>query len=424
MNNIISIAKKLKSINKSAYVIWSYCVSRILWIKHYWDTDLATDALPEEMEKVLNVVWNVWKKYWTLIIKEWWEPFEITTFRKDIWSINQRKPVNVAFTHSLEEDAARRDFTVNCIYLDPLCDKYIDPFWWIKDLENNIIRFVWDINERLNEDVLRLLRYVRLKSKLWLKEADANYNKIIKNRVEELENISVERIKEELDKILLSKLNIDWLKYLKEIWFFARFIPDIDNLSKTIGWPKHHLEWNVWIHSLMLIEELNKLDSNDLDMYWACLLHDIWKFQTIDHDKDWNVHYYNHDKLWAQMFKKNIARKFRFSKKSTDKIFWLIDNHIRIIHILEMKKYKAYRFILNKHFKDLITLCRCDSLWKIPREWKRVDDIEKFYTESMKKLSKVKLLTWDDILKKWPNLKWNEIGKRLEEGNSKVFNSM
>ena len=424
MNNIISVATKIKSINKSAYVIWSYCVSKLLWIKHYWDTDLATDALPEEIEKVLKVIWTVWKKYWTLIVSEWWEIFEITTFRKDIWSINQRKPVNVEFTLDLNEDASRRDFTVNAIYLDPLSGKFIDPFWWIKDLKNKTIRFVWDIEKRLNEDVLRLLRFVRLKSKLWLKEADKNYKDIITKRVNELENISVERIKDELDKILLSKLNIEWLKYLKDIWFFALFIPEIENLSKTKWGPSHHLEWDVWIHSLMLIEELNILTCDDVDMYWACLLHDIWKYQTIDYDSDWNVHYYNHDKLWAQMFKKNIAGKFRFSNKSAGKIFWLIDNHIRIIHILKMKKYKACRFMLSEYFPDLITLCRCDSLWKLPREWKRVDDIKYFYDKSMEELSKIKLLTWDDILKKWPDLKWNEIWKRIEEENNKIFNAI
>lgn len=424
MQDIINICAKLKKINKKAYCIWSFCISRILWVYHDSDIDLATDALPEEIEKVLNVVWNIWRKYWTLIVKEWNTKIEITTFRKDIWSINQRRPVNVTFTDDIKEDAGRRDFTINAIYYDPLEGIYIDPFWWIPDLSNKIIRFVWDINKRLDEDVLRLLRFVRFKSKFNLKYADNNYSKIIKSRTTELKNISVERIKSELDKILVWKYNIKWLKYLKSIWFFKHFMPEVEKLIEAPWWPKHHLEWNVWIHTLLVIKELNKeTEIDDIDLYWASLLHDIGKFNTVSFDDKWNVHYYNHDKIWAKMFV-NIAKRLKFSKESTDKIFFLIDNHIKIWDLFEMKKYKAYRFIMKKYFQELLILCKCDSLGKNPRNQNFYKKAERFFHEWSKKLQQLDLITWNEIMIKYPKLKWNDIGKKIEEENNKILNNL
>lgn len=424
MNNIKSIANKIKSIGHNAYVVWSYCVSKVMWIDHYWDTDFATDALPEQVEKVLNVVWRIWKKYWTLIVKEGEKTFEITTFREDIWSINQRRPSNVVFTKDLKQDASRRDFTINALYYDPIENKFIDLFWWINDIKNGIIRFVWDINKRLDEDMLRLLRFVRLRSRLWFKEADENYTKIFKNRILELKNISSERVKEECDKILLTKLNVEWLIYLKEIWFFLHFIPELEVLSKIPWWPRHHLEWDVWTHTLMVIKELNKLNCSDVDIYWACLLHDIWKALTYSFDEEKNIHYIDHDKIWAGLFSKNISRSLKFSNKSSKKIKWLIDNHIRFIHLTEMKKVKAYEFMLHEFFDDLIILGTSDSIWKTPSEPWRIQNIKEFYLSSMNKFKKIKLLTWDDILKKYPNLQWSEIWKKLKEENNKILASL
>ena len=289
MNELISIARKIKQINKTCYVVWWYCRDRVLWIKKSTDIDLCTDASPEEIKSVLNIISEVWSKYWTFIVKEWDMVFEITTFRKDIGSVNYRKPAKIEFTDSLKEDSSRRDFTMNAIYYDILENKLIDPVWWIKDLKNWIISFVWNIEDRLEEDILRILRYIRFKNILWLKSKNSNYLKIIKSKVELLNNISVERIKQEFDKILISKWNINALKDLKSTWFLNLFLKDVDNLESTPGWAKWHLEWNVWIHTLMCIDILNKKDlfslkykkEDIIDLYWSVLTHDIWKNNTL-----------------------------------------------------------------------------------------------------------------------------------------------
>ena len=117
MKDLENINKKLIKINKKAYIVWWYTREKVLNWNYSWDIDLATDATPDEMKNIFNIYKEVWKKYWTMIIKEWKETYEITTFRKDIWILDNRKPVSVEFTDILELDSKRRDFTFNAIII-------------------------------------------------------------------------------------------------------------------------------------------------------------------------------------------------------------------------------------------------------------------------------------------------------------------
>lgn len=440
MLNLKSITHKLHSLHKKAYIVGWFTREKILWLKYSWDIDLATDATPDEMEAVLKVIKEVWKKYWTLIIKEWNETFEITTFRKDIWILDNRKPVNVEFTDSLEMDSQRRDFTFNAIYYDIENETYLDPQNGIADIKNKIIRFIWNPNDRINEDALRILRYIRFKNKYSLNNFDKWIFKVLKNSINLLKNISVERIKEEIDKILLLENNIQALKDLKEIWFFEEFLPEVDKIEQTPWGPWHHLEWNVWIHTLMTIKELNSIFLNwlelcdnrwnelvitytsqeKLDFYWTLLLHDISKHETYSIDEKWLVHYYDHEKLWAEKVK-NILNDFKFSKKSTMKIIWLIENHLKVFKVFDMRILKARKLMMHKYFKDLIVVWIADHLWRIPTDENLVTKLKEFYKEFMVILSFKRFYTWDYILSKYPELKWIEIKNRLNALNDEIL---
>jgi tRNA nucleotidyltransferase (CCA-adding enzyme) len=183
MKNIRIIQDKLRAIDKKLYIIWGFCREMILWNKNEGDVDIVTDATPTEMKQVLKIVWEVGKKYGTCIVSEGWEAFELTTFRKDIGSINYRKPAEVEFTNSLEEDVQRRDFTCNSIYYNPESSEYIDPTWWTQDIKNGIIRFVWNIEDRIQEDALRILRFIRFKNRYDFKVADEDYWTILRKNI-------------------------------------------------------------------------------------------------------------------------------------------------------------------------------------------------------------------------------------------------
>ena len=429
MKNIQKISKKLKTLSKKLYIVWGFCREKIMGGDNQWgDIDLTTDATPLEMWKVLKIVWDIWKKYGTCIVSEWWESFEITTFRKDIWTINNRKPAEIVFTNSLEEDSQRRDFTCNAIYFDVEEEKFIDPTWGVEDIKNWIIKFVWNIEDRIDEDALRILRFIRIKNKYWFKVSDNSVMNILKQKSELLKNISIERIRQELDKILLLKNNIEALDNLKEIDFFKHIIPEVDILN-TVPWNKYHLEWDVWVHTKMCIQALNKYlnpsnnlkYSNKLILYYTLFFYDIAKYDTLSFDEEKQAHYYNHENIWAEIFKTEIADRLKFSNLQKKEITWLIKNHIRLFSLASMKKLKARNFMLEPLFEKLLIIWEADSKWKIPVNEEKIEEIKNIYTNFQEVLKTKKFLTWEDIIKKYPNLKWNKIWEKLKVLNNEIL---
>ncbi len=433
MQNIKKISQKLKILNKKLYIVWGFCREKILnWNNKWGDIDLVTDATPDEMMKVLKIVGEIGKKYGTCIVSEWNEAFEITTLRKDIWTINNRKPARVVFTNSLEEDSKRRDFTCNAIYFDVENENFIDPVWGIEDIKNNVIRFVWNAEKRINEDALRILRFIRFKNKYWFELKNNNYFEILKQKTDLLKNISVERIRQELDKIILLKNNVQALEDLKNINFFKHIIPEIDNLEK-VPWNKYHLEGNVWIHTKMCVEQLNKyyknvstndfnlLQNNKLILYYTILFHDIAKYNTLSFDTNKQAHYYNHENIWAEIFKNKIACRLKFTNTQKKEITWLIKNHIKLFMLVEMRKLKARKFMMNSLFEKLLIIWEIDNSGRIPVKYKEIKEIKNIYLKFKKVLKNIVFLTWKDIMQKYPELEWKKIGERLESLNNEIL---
>lgn len=427
MKNILAIQQKLQTLDKKLYIVGGFCRDRILGIENEWDVDLVTDATPEEMKQVLKVVGEVGKKYGTCIVSEAWEIFELTTFRKDIGSINYRKPVEVVFTDSLTEDSARRDFSCNAIYFDPATEEYIDPSWWIQDMKNWIIRFVWNIEERIQEDALRILRFVRFKNKYKLKVADEKYLEILSQNIHLLQNLPTERIRQELDKMLLHNSNAQSLDDLKRIWFLKLFLPQLDCLS-DFPWNKHHLEWDVWTHTKMCINEMNTILEREkiewgrkLLLLWAILLHDIGKAPTYSVGTDSESHYYNHEQVWADMFHNELASQFLFSSYIQKRTYWIIAQHLRLFHLPSMKKLKARKLMMHDFFPDLLIVAEADTKWRLPRKTETFEQIVEMYADFQELLKTKVFLTGEDIMMKYPELEGRAIWEKLWVLNDEIL---
>jgi tRNA nucleotidyltransferase (CCA-adding enzyme) len=426
METVQNIAKKFQNNNKNLYIVGGFCRDRILNIHNSeTDIDFTTDALPEETQNIVNCIAHVGNKYWTQIVYEEWKSYEITTFRSDIGILDNRKPVSVEFTDDIKLDALRRDFTCNAIYFDPMTEEYIDPTWGMNDLSNNIIRFVWDPEMRIKEDALRILRFIRFKNTYNFFPAENNYFTIIKKHISLLKNISKERIKDELDKILLLPNNIQALKDLKEIGFFTVFLTEIEKQSDTPG-SKYHQEWNVWIHTLMTIEYLNKINSSPiktakLDLLRAMLLHDIAKPICYSEDSYWNGHYYWHERSWAEMIKNDIFSELPFSKKSQHKIIWITENHLRIFKVFEMRALKSRSLMMHKYWPDLMIIWESDHMGRIPTSYDLIKKLHQFYSNFLNILTTKSFLTGEDILKKYPSLQWWDIWKKLQDVNNQIL---
>lgn len=438
MKEVKKIAEKLKKIGKKCYIVWGWCREYHLGGTYSWDIDLATDALPSEMETVLKVIKEVGKKYGTLIVQEGSEVFEITTFRSDIGILDNRKPVEVKFCDDYSIDAMRRDLTCNAIYYDICEERFLDPTWGIEDIKNKNISFVWNAEERIIEDALRILRYVRFAFRYGF-TLDAKDTSLIQKNISLLQNISIERIKDEFEKILLLQ-NTDALKYLQEIWFFEIFLPEVARLQSVPGWPPYHLEWDVFLHTMMTLDELYKMTKNGISLpdengnmmnkiffqseiilySWALLLHDIAKYDTFSQDENGNVHYYDHESLWLEWVRK-IAKRWSFQNILLKKVLYLVENHLRIFKIFQMKTLKVRSFMIHPYFRDMIVVGIADNLGRIPAKVEMWEKLIHFYAEFLKEYSQMEFYNGREIIAQYPNLQGAEIKKMLQLKNDEIL---
>lgn len=364
MNEAKQIALKLQKIWKKCYIVGGYIRDKMLG-RPLWDIDLATDASPSEVREILDVKSEIGSKYWTLIILENGKTFEITSFRKDIWSVNNRKPAEVEFWATLEEDAARRDFTMNAIYYDILEDEYIDPFFWTKDILDGKIRFIWDASERLDEDILRALRFVRFKNKYNLEVLEEDFE-IIKSKITLLQNISSNRIKDELDKILVDTSNISALNDLRLINFIWEIFSYI-TISETL---EH-------------FKVLNEKEVLDADLYYVAIF------------------------LHLQFFEDYLS-SMPFSNKSKKKIRQILNNFESLYFFESLDKLSKAKLFTSDFIEESLMLI---NKYKIEKEYLDFKELYQYVT----------LPTAKDVLADNPELKGKELWEKIKEEQNKLL---
>jgi hypothetical protein len=174
----------------------------------------------------------------------------------------------------------------------------------------------------------------------------------------------------------------------------------------------------------MTIKYLNKFCESTidriykLDLIWTMLLHDIAKPVCYSEDSDWNSHYYWHERSWSEIIKKDVFNELPFPKKSQQKIIWIIENHLRIFKVFEMKPLKSRTLMMHKYWPDLMIIWEADHMWRIPANYDLIQKLHHFYSKFLNILSKKSFFTGQDIIKKYPLLKWREIWQKLQELNN------
>ena len=211
--DIVSVLKNIEDNGFEAYVIGGYVRDKILGIDSL-DIDIATSALPKDLIKIFKVPMNHFIEYGNVKINTNTYRFDITTFRKEL-SYNGRKPETIEYVDSLEEDIKRRDFTINTIAMNS-SGEVIDIENGIKDLQNKVIKSVGDASFKINEDPLRILRALRFAIILDFK-LDKELLKVIKKNIKLINTLSLTRVKEEIDKILVSKYCVKGLECMKKL---------------------------------------------------------------------------------------------------------------------------------------------------------------------------------------------------------------
>ena len=232
-SDIINILQIIENNGFEAYVIGGYVRDKVLGVDSM-DIDIATSALPKDLIKIFNVPMNHFIEYGNVKINTKTYRFDITTFRKEL-SYNGRKPETIEYVNSLEEDIKRRDFTINTIAMNSK-GELIDLVSGIKDIQNKVIKSIGDADSKLKEDPLRILRALRFAIILDFK-LDKSLLKAIKKNIKLVKDLPLTRVKEEMDKILVSHYCVKGLEMMKKLGVLKQLnisykkIIDVDDIN-------------------------------------------------------------------------------------------------------------------------------------------------------------------------------------------------
>ncbi|CDZ75494.1 tRNA nucleotidyltransferase/poly(A) polymerase [Peptoniphilus sp. ING2-D1G] len=320
---ILEILEIFKKFNHKAYLVGGALRDYLLGKKPH-DFDVATDATPDEVCIIFegNILHEAGREFGTIAIEYKGYEVEIATFRLEGLYRNHRKPKELVFTKNIEDDLARRDFTVNAMAMD-MEGNLTDLYGGKEDLENKIIRCVGDAQERIEEDALRIIRAVRFCGTLNF-NMDDELKIVIKEKGHLLKEIAKERIQVEFNGIMLSDKPSASLDLMEELGLLEILFQD---LKRTVGYNQktpYHIK-TLFDHIKCVVDSTDKV----LEVRLAALFHDIAKPWTLCVDESGVGHFFGHDEMGADMAK-NILREYKYSNKVIDKVILLISEHMKV----------------------------------------------------------------------------------------------
>jgi len=326
------------------------------------DWDITTNAKPEEIQKVFPNSFYA-NEFLTVTVKtgsknEKLSEIEVTTYRFEAKYTDKRHPDKVKYATKLEDDLARRDFTVNAMAMDSK-KKVTDLFGGKEDLKNKIIKAVGNAEERFNEDALRMLRAVRLATTLDF-DVEKETAAAIKKNCIWLEAISEERIRDEFVKIIMADKAADGIELLRELGLLKYIVPELlDNYG--IAQNKHHI-YDCYQHAIKSLEYTAK-KKFDLHVRLAALLHDIAKPKVKTGEGE-NATFYNHEIVGAKIAFQ-ILNRLKFSKKEIEKITKLVRYHLFYYNVDEVGEASVRRLVKNvgpENMEDLLKVRQADRI--------------------------------------------------------------
>lgn len=421
----LEIIEDLKKAGYEAY--WAGgCVRDMLLGIQPKDFDIVTSAKPDDIERVLEHTVPIGKKFGVILAIKNGHHFEVATFRSDSGYSDGRRPDAVEFTN-IKEDAFRRDFTINGMFYDPSEDKVIDLVGGEKDMRDHLIRFIGDPEERIKEDHLRILRAIRFKNAFDFQYHPDTYQ-AIKKYVHLIENISPNRISDELNKMIMSQKPGQAFEELFEIGALEIVIPELCKLKGLAQPLQYHQEGDVWDHAMMALNSLTDEDADpdplpaqppSLSLKWATLLHDIGKYETFAQDKE-RIRYNHHAEVGSEIAK-TILNRLSFPKKIVDRVHWLISHHMMIVPLVEMPDSRRRHWFLEPGFEELLELNRADSVGTKPMDLSLYEQLKKLYHHEIAKLKLMpkSLINGKDIMKICQVSEGHQVGEILKDVREK-----
>ena len=354
---IQNISQKLADSGYKAYLVGGCTRDIFLGLKPN-DWDIATDARPEEIQGLFEDAFYE-NEFGTVGIKSGSEDptlkiVEITTFRKEGRYTDKRHPDEVVFSKSIEDDLARRDFTINAIAIDMVeSEDPIDPFGGRDDLKRKMIRAVGNASERFGEDALRLMRAVRLSAQLGFKIEEKTLE-AIKKEAKSIKDIALERVRDEFSKLLMSQGATDGIRLLQETGLLKEIIPELSE-GTGVEQNKHHI-YDVFEHNVHSLEYAVGKDFS-LDLRLASLLHDVGKVGTrewkndprgekMKNGKNGDWTFYQHQYL-GEKLSRDILNRLKYPKEVVKRVALLVREHM-FVYDPEMVTEKGVRRLIRR----------------------------------------------------------------------------
>jgi len=379
---ILRLAQDFHAQQKQLYMVGGTVRDVLLHRGQSADADLATDAHPDEIKRLVaptrpNAIVLVGERFGTVRLHYESNIVEITTFRTERYNPESRKP-EVCFGTDLLEDLRRRDFTINAMARDPLNGHIIDPFGGRQDLEAHILRAVSDEpDKRFDEDPLRLLRAVRFAAQLAF-TIEPETRRSIRRQASKLQKISRERIRDEMNKLLVSDHPARGLDLLVELDLMPSIVPEVMELRGVSQQPipRAPASKDVYAHVLRVVER----SSPRLVTRWSALLHDIAKPRTKSVE-DNKVHFFNHEDIGAYMAR-DILKRLHFDRDFIESVSRIVRLHMRAnAYTSEWTDGAVRRLMIDADddLPDLLDLSRADitsyRMDKVARASARVSEL-------------------------------------------------
>jgi poly(A) polymerase len=349
----ISIVKRLREAGHVAYFNGG-CVRDMVRGVEPQDIDIATSATPEQVQALFTKTVPVGVAFGVVLVLENEHQFEVATFRSDEAYIDGRRPTSVRYG-SPEEDARRRDFTINGLLYDPIADQIIDFVGGRADIERKLVRTIGEPRERFAEDKLRLLRCVRFAANLKYEIETATFE-AVKEMAAQIHVVSAERIRDELIKILTRPHAGRGLELLDTSGLLQEILPEIAAMKGVEQPPEFHPEGDVFKHTRLMLDTLPANPS--LVLAFAVLLHDVGKPPTFVRAPD-RIRFNEHDRMGAEMTEA-ILRRLRFSNDQIEKIVLCVRDHMKFQFVKEMRQAKLKRLMARETFPDELELHHID----------------------------------------------------------------
>src|SRR5438309_2798215 len=404
------LVRRLRAAGYEAYFAGG-CVRDRLLGREPLDYDIATSAPPETVQALFPRTVPLGAQFGVVLVVTDGMPVEVATFRSDAAYVDGRRPSAVHFG-SAREDALRRDFTVNALFLDPLTGEVVDFVAGQTDLRAGIIRAIGDAGARIAEDRLRMLRAVRLAARLSFTIEVATLD-AIRVAASTVTDMAAERIGDEVVKIPTEGAARRGFELPADTGLLTAVLPEVARMRGVEQSPDYHPEGDVFRHTLLAIEQLRPGAAETLAL--GLLLHDVGKPVTAARRSD-RITFYGHATVGAEMAVA-ICQRLRRSRATWERVAYLVSNHLRLVDAPEMRLSTLKRMLRHEGLGELLALARMDALAS-NRDLRYVEFCEQRRTElAREEIRPPRLLGGDDLiaLGHRPGPRLGEILRALEE---------